>query len=140
MTYSAAARRPRPVPTRYQEAPPYRHPMSPARPPVTRNQAPRKTEVWRTPDNRPLCYHCGEADHVYRRCPYKRLGLRGFSVDAPCPRAGQRPFEIEEYLSNSSRGPFRFNRSPSPYSYQSPNRRSNADFARGRSPSPRGGN
>lgn len=140
MTYSAAARRPRPVPTRYQEAPPYRRPMSPARPPVTRNQAPRKTEVWRTPDNRPLCYHCGEADHVYRRCPYKRLGLRGFSVDAPRPRAGQRPFEIEEYLSNTSRGPSRFNRSPSPYPYQSPNRHSHADFARGRSPSPRGGN
>ncbi|KAH8038266.1 hypothetical protein HPB51_000239 [Rhipicephalus microplus] len=33
MTYSAAARRPRPVPTLYREAPPYRHPMSPARPP-----------------------------------------------------------------------------------------------------------
>ncbi|KAH8038118.1 hypothetical protein HPB51_022352 [Rhipicephalus microplus] len=91
--------------------------------------APRKTEVWRTPDNRPLCYHCGEADHVYCHCPYKRLGLRGFCVDAPRPQAGQRPFEIEEYLSNTSRGPSRFNRSPSPYPYQSPHRRSNADFA-----------
>ncbi|XP_077551866.1 uncharacterized protein LOC144166122 [Haemaphysalis longicornis] len=140
MTYSAAVRRPHLVPTRRQEAPPYRRPMSPARPRVTRNQAPRKTEVWRTPDNHPLCYHCGEADHIYRRCPYKRLGLRGFSVNAPRPRPGQRPSEIEEYLSNTTRGPARFNRSPSPYPYQSPDRRSSADFARGRSPSPRGGN
>ncbi|XP_077538644.1 uncharacterized protein LOC144151464 [Haemaphysalis longicornis] len=140
MTYSAAVRRPRPAPTRRQEAPPYRRPLSPARPPVARNQTPRKTDVWRTPDNRPLCYHCGEADHIYRRCPYKRLGLRGFSVDAPRPRYGQRPAEIEEYLSNTNRGPARFNRSPSPYPYQSPNRRSTADFSRGRSPSPRGGN
>lgn len=140
MTYSAAVRRPRPVPTPRQETPPYRRPMSPARPPVTRNQEPRKTEVWRTPDNRPLCYHCGEPDHIYRRCPYRRRGLRGFSVDAPRPRPGQRPTEIAEYLSNTGRGPARFNRSPSPYPYQSPTRRSYDDFARGRSPSPRGGN
>ncbi|XP_077550678.1 uncharacterized protein LOC144163880 [Haemaphysalis longicornis] len=140
MTYSVAVRRPRPAPTRRQEAPPFRRPMTPSRPPVARNQTPRKTDVWRTPDNRPQCYHCGEADHIYRRCPYKRLGLRGFSVDAPRPLPGQRPREIDQYLSETSRGPSRFNRSPSPYPYQSPNRRSNADFARARSPSPRGGN
>ncbi|XP_077535994.1 uncharacterized protein LOC144148314 [Haemaphysalis longicornis] len=140
MAYSAAVRRCRPAPTRPQETPPYRRPLSPTQPPVARNQTPRKTDVWRTPDNRPLCYHCGEADHIYRRCPYKRLGLRGFSVDAPRPLSGQRPREIDEYLSETSRGPARFNRSPSPYPYQSPNRRSNADFARGSSPSPRGGN
>lgn len=140
MTYSAALRQPRPAPTRRPEAPQYRRPLPPARPPVDQYQAPRKTDVWRTRDNRPLCYHCGEADHIYRRCPYKRLGLRGFTVDAPRPLPGQRPREIDEYLSNTSRRPARFNRSPSPYPYQSPNHRSNADFSRGRSPSPRRGN
>ncbi|XP_077550722.1 uncharacterized protein LOC144163947 [Haemaphysalis longicornis] len=102
MNYSAAVRRPGPAPTRGQEAPSNRRPLSPARPPVARNEMPTKTDLWRTPDNRPLCYRCGEADHIYRRCPYKRLGLRGFSVDAPRPLPGQRPREIDEYLSETS--------------------------------------
>ncbi|XP_077525808.1 uncharacterized protein LOC144137743 [Haemaphysalis longicornis] len=139
MTYAAAVHRPRPpAPCRHEA--PYRRPLSPARPPAAQPPAPRKTDVWRTSDNRPLCYHCGEADHIYRRCPNRRLGLRGFSVDEPRPRTGKRPSEIEEYLSNTSRRPARFSRSPSPYPYESPNRRSNAEFSRGRSPSPRWGN
>ena len=144
MAYAAAVRRPGPPALRRQEAPPYRRPFSrpqsPARPPTVQQSAPRKTDVWRTPDRRPLCYHCGEAGHIYRRCPYKQLGLRGFPVDAPRPLPGQRPNEIDEYLYRSSRGPARFNRSPSPYPYGSPSRRSTPDFARGRSPSPRRGN
>ena len=144
MAYAAAVRRPGPSAARRQEAPPYRRPFSrpqsPARPPVAQQSTPRKTDVWRTPDRRPLCYHCGEAGHIYRRCPYKQLGLRGFPVDAPRPLPGQRPNEIDEYLYRSSRGPARFNRSPSPYPYGSPSRRSTPDFARGRSPSPRRGN
>ncbi|XP_042144909.1 uncharacterized protein LOC120849220, partial [Ixodes scapularis] len=54
-------------------------------------------EIWRTPDHRPLCFHCGKAGHVYRFCPYRRLGLRGFSGDAPRPRVGERPQEIQHY-------------------------------------------
>ncbi|KAH8026998.1 hypothetical protein HPB51_001313 [Rhipicephalus microplus] len=27
---------------------------------------PRKSDVWRTPDWTPLCFHCGEAGHLYR--------------------------------------------------------------------------
>ncbi|XP_049525512.1 uncharacterized protein LOC125946417 [Dermacentor silvarum] len=48
----------------------------------------RKSNVWRTSDNRPLCYHCGEADHLYRQCPYRRMGLQGFHPNARRPTAG----------------------------------------------------
>ncbi|KAH6937972.1 hypothetical protein HPB50_005789 [Hyalomma asiaticum] len=44
---------------------------------------PRKSDVWRAPNGRPLCYHCGKADHLYRNCPYWRLGLRGFFACTP---------------------------------------------------------
>ncbi|KAM7286225.1 hypothetical protein ISCGN_033109 [Ixodes scapularis] len=59
---------------------------------------PRKTDVWRTADRHPLCYHCGEANHIYRRCPYRQLGLRGFHPNDPRPRYDERPRDIEEYL------------------------------------------
>lgn len=98
----------------------------------------RKSDVWRTPDRRPLCYHCGEAGHVYRECPYRRLGLQGFAVDSPRPRFGERPRAIEEYLSQQ-RMPLplrRQSRSPSPRRF-SPNSRSSPVAAQGRSPSPR---
>ncbi|GFT70625.1 CCHC-type domain-containing protein [Trichonephila clavipes] len=29
---------------------------------------PRKTDVWRTADNRPVCFHCGRPGHVMRYC------------------------------------------------------------------------
>ncbi|XP_075532822.1 uncharacterized protein LOC142566017 [Dermacentor variabilis] len=87
----------------------------------------RKADVWRTPDRIPLCYHCGEAGHLYRMCHYRQAGLRGFPVNAPCPRNGERPSEIEEYLST---------RQSSPYAYQQHQPRSAAPF-RHRSPSPR---
>lgn len=85
----------------------------------------RKADIWRTPDRIPLCYHCGEAGHLYRMCEYRRAGLRGFPVNAACPRNGERRFEIEGYLSmcqgarfsqqhqSWSTAPLRY-RSPSP--------------------------
>lgn len=77
----------------------------------------RKSDLWRTPDRRPLCFHCGEAGHVYRACPYRRAGLRGFAPNAPRPQSGQRPPEIADYIAerrNVFSPPRPQSRSPSP--------------------------
>ncbi|KAM7314084.1 hypothetical protein ISCGN_003869, partial [Ixodes scapularis] len=92
LSYAAMARRP-PQASRQATAPPRRDAPTPQYPRRQEDQAhvpperpaPRKTDVWRTADRRPLCYHCGEADHVYRRCPYRRLGLRGFHPTTRAP-------------------------------------------------------
>ncbi|KAG0428088.1 hypothetical protein HPB47_024886 [Ixodes persulcatus] len=105
LSYATMARRPPQAP-RQAMAPPRRDTPTPQYPRRQEDQAhvrpeqpaPRKTDVRRTADRRPLCYHCGEADHVYRRCPYRRLGLRGFHPNDPRPRHGERPSEIDEYL------------------------------------------
>lgn len=106
--------------------------VRPPRPPL------RRTDVWRTSDNRRLCYHCGEPGHIFRWCPYRELGLEGFSADAPRPVFGQRPRAIEDYLAQQ-RLPMtrRQSRSPSPRR-SSPS--TTGDFPQvplGRSPSPR---
>uniref|UniRef100_A0A131YHP5 Tick transposon n=1 Tax=Rhipicephalus appendiculatus TaxID=34631 RepID=A0A131YHP5_RHIAP len=101
---------------------------------------PRKSDVWRTADRRPLCYHCGEAGHLYRACQYRRVGLRGFPVNAPCPRNGERPYEIEEFLSSRHTPQDtqqRESRSAAPMRYRSPSPRTSSNFPRPRSPSPR---
>lgn len=54
----------------------------PARPAY---QRPRKCEVWRAPDRRPLCYHCGEAGHLYRACPVPPSGSAWFRARRPLP-------------------------------------------------------
>ncbi|KAM7285274.1 uncharacterized protein ISCGN_032228 [Ixodes scapularis] len=123
LTYAAVARRPPPTARHY--------PVAPRRDPPTQTyprrndegrqydrrerSAPRKTDVWRTADRRPICYHCGEADHIYRRCPYRQIGLRGFHPNDPRPRSGERPRAIEEYLRRLQSPPAirRVSRSPS---------------------------
>lgn len=103
------------------------------RPPV------RKTDLWRTADGRPLCYHCGEPGHIQRRCPYRDIGLPGFSPTAPRPRLGQRPAEIADYLAaqNATSPDSRRSRSPSPAAHFSPTRRNPRDSRPGRFSSPR---
>lgn len=106
----------------------------------------RKSSVWRAPDNRPLCYHCGEPGHVYRECTYRHMGLPGFRPDARRPRDGERPRAIAEYLASQQSSTFqrRQSRSPSPRRSMSPGQHSTfADVVAGRSPrspSPRRGN
>lgn len=102
-------------------------------------QRPRKSDIWRDHDRRPLCFHCGEAGHLYRFCPYRQAGLRGFPLYAPCPRNGERPTEIEEYLSTrqSPLAPRQHQpRSPSPMRYRSPSPRASTRLPGRRSPSP----
>lgn len=48
---------------------------------------------------RQLCYHCEEASYVYRRCPYRRMGLKGFAVNAPRLQQGKRPRVIADCLA-----------------------------------------
>uniref|UniRef100_A0A224Z7X4 Tick transposon n=1 Tax=Rhipicephalus zambeziensis TaxID=60191 RepID=A0A224Z7X4_9ACAR len=146
MTYAAAARRYAPAPRPRQDtAPPqYRRqtppPPPPSRPPAGQRYTPRKTDIWRAPDHRPLCYHCGEAGHTYRRCQYREMGLRGFAVNAPRPQRGERPQDIADYLAGAQWTPRRPSRSPSPGRYMSPHRRQYTGPNRGRSPSPYPGN
>lgn len=161
LTYAAALRSPAPHATGptlrtmdppshlFQDAsstspPASRFPSAPTYQPSGSRHNATKASVWRTSDNRPLCYHCGEAGHVYRTCPYRQLGLRGFHPDARCPRYGERPREIEAYLTGQQIPPpvqRRQSRSPSPRRSTSPSLPSSsyAPF-RSRSPSPHRGN
>ncbi|XP_049270831.1 uncharacterized protein LOC119390599 [Rhipicephalus sanguineus] len=105
---------------RRQTPPP---PPTPSRPPASQRYTAQKTDVWRAPDNRPLCYHCGEAGHTYHRCQYRQMGLRGFAVNAPRPQPGERPRDIDDYLTGTQWQERRPSRSPSPGRYMSPHRR-----------------
>lgn len=144
-TYTDVVRTPAPVaPVFPPTAPqPFQRDLNPATRYETRRPE-RKAAVWRTSDNRPLCYHCGEAGHVLRHCPYRRMGLRGFSPDAPRPRYGERPQEIEEYLSahelSSTPRTVHQPRSSSPRRYSSPSRPISSGQTGNRTPSPHRGN
>lgn len=141
VTYAEAARRPalyaasnvvRPF---VRTEPPFRR----RSPPYVEASRPRKSDIWRAPDFRPLCYHCGEAGHIYRMCPYRRVGLRGFAPNAPRPRPGERPSEIENFIAsrdNSFDQRRHEPRSASPARYRSPSPVFPRDTRRHRSPSP----
>lgn len=121
-------------------APSVRPPGPPRDPALPAYERTRKSQVWRAPDRRPLCYHCGEAGHLYRACPYRRVGLRGFAPDDPCPRNGERPLEIASHLlerQNLVTSGRRGSRSPSPMRYRSPSPRGAQSYSGRRSPSPR---
>lgn len=142
MSYAEAVRRPPQCST-----PGVVHPVqqmevgfSARNPPFIAEARSRKSDVWRTPDHRPLCFHCGEAGHIYRTCPYRRVGLRGFSPNAPRPRPGERPLEIENFISNRRNVENRWHepRSSSPARYRSPSPAFSRGASRRRSPSPAG--
>ncbi|GFW82076.1 CCHC-type domain-containing protein [Trichonephila clavipes] len=94
---------------------------------------PRKTDVWRTADNRPVCFHCGRPGHVMRYCR-ERLSLTtletadGTSTTLALKKkyADQTLLAVFTPSPTRGRSPIRRYRSPSPYrrSSQSPGRRS----------------
>lgn len=142
MSYAEAVRRPPPS-SAYSMVHPAQQLDVSFRPRSTPHMAEartRKSDVWRTADYKPLCYHCGEAGHIYRMCPYRHVGLRGFAPNAPRPRPGERPPEIESFVANRRNGDQRWHepRSSSPARYRSPS--PSQAFSRGalrrRSPSP----
>ncbi|GFU76644.1 CCHC-type domain-containing protein [Trichonephila clavipes] len=88
---------------------------------------PRKTDVWRTADNRPVCFHCGRPGHVMRYCRERKAVFdnsrnrrRNFD-DVGTEEEIRRPNSSRRFTPSPARG-----RSPSPYrrSSQSPGRRS----------------
>ncbi|GFV88231.1 CCHC-type domain-containing protein [Trichonephila clavipes] len=95
---------------------------------------PRKTDVWRTADNRPVCFHCGCPGHVIRYCRERKAVFdnsrnrrRNFD-DVGTEEEIRRPNSSRRFTPSPTRGrsPIRRYRSPSPYrrSSQSPGRRS----------------
>ncbi|GFS62888.1 CCHC-type domain-containing protein [Trichonephila clavipes] len=95
---------------------------------------PRKTDVWRTADNRPGCFHCGRHGHVMRYCRERKAVFdnsrnrrRNFD-DVGTEEEIRRPNSSRRFTPSPTRGrsPIRRYRSPSPYrrSSQSPGRRS----------------
>ncbi|GFV97217.1 CCHC-type domain-containing protein [Trichonephila clavipes] len=93
---------------------------------------PRKTDVWRTADNRPVCFHCGRPGHVMRYCRERKAVFdnsrnrrRNFD-DVGTEDTPTKLFSPFYAKSHESRSPIRRYRSPSPYrrSSQSPGRRS----------------
>ncbi|GFU57803.1 uncharacterized protein TNCV_1850641 [Trichonephila clavipes] len=94
---------------------------------------PRKTDVWRTADNRPVCFHCGRPGHVMRYCRERKAVFdnsrnrrRNFDdVGTEKKYADQTLLAVLRQVPRG-RSPIRRYRSPSPYrrSSQSPGRRS----------------
>lgn len=129
-----------PPPQQYHQPQPptapwyYRETSTPMRPPL------RKTDIWRTPDYRPLCFHCGEAGHIVRYCPYRVAGYQGFPSTTPRRHFNGRPHIDTSMTTSRDDSPGFRSRSPSPGRYSPSNRRTPTDMARGRSPSPRRGN
>ncbi|GFS78060.1 CCHC-type domain-containing protein [Trichonephila clavipes] len=94
---------------------------------------PRKTDVWRTADNRPVCFYCGRPGHVMRYCRERkdvfdnyRNRRRNFD-DVDTEEEIRRPNSARRSTPSPTRerSLIRRYRSPSPYrrSSQSPSRR-----------------
>lgn len=114
------------------------------RPERTIEPATRKTDLWRTEDNRPVCFHCGRPGHVVRYCRERRSVFDTYRNErgnnfrrqpTPTPSADSYQRPTDDYLrpntrtssplTNRGRSPTRRFRSPSPYrtSSRSPSRR-----------------
>lgn len=93
----------------------------------------RKTEVWRTTDNRPVCFHCGRPGHVVRYCRERKAVFNNYWADRRGSNEARRAYDdfsrpdVGDPSPRSVRGrsPSRRFRSPSPYrqASQSPARR-----------------
>lgn len=106
--------------------------------PVAPSQ-PRKTDIWRTNDNQPICFHCGRPGHVLRYCRERkavfdayRTSRRTSQQPQAYPQYDDQPYATVTARSPSprrpaarGRSPTRRARSPSPYraSSRSPSRR-----------------
>ncbi|GFU74393.1 CCHC-type domain-containing protein [Trichonephila clavipes] len=89
---------------------------------------PRKTDVWRTADNRSIYFHCGRLGHVMRYCRERKAVFDNYRNHRQNTEEEiRRPHSAHRSTPSPTRGrsPIRRFRSPSPYrrSSQSPSRR-----------------
>ncbi|GFV19975.1 CCHC-type domain-containing protein [Trichonephila clavipes] len=83
---------------------------------------PRKTDVWRTADNRPVCFHCGRPGHVMRYCRERKAVFdnsrnRRRNFDDVGTEEENTPTKLflAVYAKSRDRSPIRRYRPPSPY-------------------------
>lgn len=139
-SYADVLRRPLPMPTL---PPPQYCPQQPVaawtqREPIRRPQL-RRTDIWRLPDRRPLCYGCGEPGRIYRYCPHRGTDYQGNAFAAPRRQFDESRSAFGDSTAGRQVSSSVRSRSPSPSRFPSPNRPSFGNV-RGRSPSPRQGN
>ncbi|GFR27276.1 CCHC-type domain-containing protein [Trichonephila clavata] len=94
---------------------------------------PRKTDLWRTTDNRPVCSHCSHPGHVVRYCREKKTIFDSY-------RNRRQSFDEIEAEEGARRPNFLPRSTPSPTRDRSPTRRfrSSSPYRRpSRSPSPK---
>lgn len=94
---------------------------------------PRATDLWRTVDNKPVCFHCGRPGHVVRYCRERRAIFDDYRNNRRYndePRYGARNDNSRVVDREASPGPAR-GRSPSRrYRSPSPYRRSSSSPSR----------
>ncbi|GBM65752.1 hypothetical protein AVEN_161017-1 [Araneus ventricosus] len=103
---------------------------------------PRKTDVWRTNDNVPLCFHCGRPGHVFRYCRERRQVFASAKANRTPYSRRDSDFDMESIQSygaddNYSHPTPTRQRSSSPYPRRSSNRRQSQSPVRRSSRSPR---
>ncbi|GBN11485.1 hypothetical protein AVEN_125733-1 [Araneus ventricosus] len=96
---------------------------------------PRKTDVWRTNDNVPLCFHCGRPGHVFRYCRERRQVFASAKANRTTYSRRDSYLDMESIQSygaddNYSHPTPTRQRSSSPYPRRSSNRRQSQSPAR----------
>lgn len=102
----------------------------------------RRTDIWRTDDNVPLCYHCGRPGHVLRYCRERRQIFANARSARTDPRRdvdneSLRSFDDQAYDQTYPQPSSSSFRSSSPYPPRSFNRRQSQSPLRRSSRSPR---
>ncbi|GFY62365.1 CCHC-type domain-containing protein [Trichonephila inaurata madagascariensis] len=101
--------------------------------PIEPLPVPRQTDVWRTEDYRPVCFHCGRPGHVVHYCRERRAIFDAYrsrqATNSQPPSPNLSPDEcsrlairIPSPIPSRGRSPVRRYRSPSPYIRRSPSR------------------
>ncbi|GFY75245.1 CCHC-type domain-containing protein [Trichonephila inaurata madagascariensis] len=88
----------------------------------TQQDTGRKTDLWRTSDNVPICFHCGRLGHVIRYCRDRR---RVFSAARQRSQLDQSEYWESGSVSDYGRDPesnYQRYRSNSPYPSRNPQR------------------